>query len=59
MSVEKIIKPIEILMVEDNPGDVRLAKEAFKETKIYNNLTIVGFGVESLSLMNKEGKYTS
>ena len=59
MNVERIIKPIEILMVEDNPGDARLAKEAFKETKIYNNLNIVGDGVEAMAFLNQEGKYTS
>jgi len=41
MSSPEIAKPIEILLVEDNPGDVRLTKEAFKESKILNNLSVV------------------
>lgn len=35
-------RPIEILLVEDNPGDARLTLEAFKEGKVFNNLTVVG-----------------
>jgi two-component system, chemotaxis family, response regulator Rcp1 len=43
--------------VEDNPGDVRLTKEALKEGKLLNQLTVVGDGVEALSFLRKEGKY--
>ena len=50
-------KPIEILMVEDNPGDVRLTVEALKETKLNNNLTIVKNGVEALAYLRQEGDY--
>ena len=50
-------KPIEILMVEDNPGDVRLTVEALKETKLNNNLTIVKNGVEALAYLRREGDY--
>jgi CheY-like chemotaxis protein len=52
-------KPIEILMVEDNPGDVRLTVEALKETKLNNNLNIVKNGVEALAYLRREGKYAS
>jgi hypothetical protein len=38
MSVAELMKPVEILLVEDNPGDVRLTKEALKEAKVINNL---------------------
>jgi two-component system, chemotaxis family, response regulator Rcp1 len=48
---------IQVLLVEDNPGDVRLTKEALKEGKLLNQLTVVGDGVEALSLLRKEGKY--
>jgi chemotaxis family two-component system response regulator Rcp1 len=43
--------------VEDNPGDVRLTKEALKEGKLLNQLTVVGDGVEALSFLRKEGIY--
>jgi two-component system, chemotaxis family, response regulator Rcp1 len=48
---------IQVLLVEDNPGDVRLTKEALKEGKLLNQLTVVGDGVEALSFLRKEGKY--
>lgn len=48
---------IQVLLVEDNPGDVRLTKEALKEGKLLNQLTVVGDGVEALLLLRKEGKY--
>lgn len=50
-------KPIEILMVEDNPGDVRLTVEALKETKLNNNLSVVKNGVEALAYLRREGDY--
>jgi chemotaxis family two-component system response regulator Rcp1 len=50
-------KPVEILLVEDNPGDVRLTKEALKETKLQNKLYVVKDGVEALSFLRKEGDY--
>src|SRR5918996_845764 len=48
---------IQVLLVEDNPGDVRLTKEALKEGKLLNQLTVVGDGVEALSFLRKEGIY--
>jgi chemotaxis family two-component system response regulator Rcp1 len=51
-------KPIEILLVEDNPGDVRLTKEAFKESKILNNLSVVEDGKEAMAFLRQEGGYT-
>ncbi|HEU4771624.1 MAG TPA: response regulator [Candidatus Binatia bacterium] len=48
---------IQVLLVEDNPGDVRLTKEALKEGKLLNQLTVVGDGVEALSFLRKEGVY--
>jgi CheY-like chemotaxis protein len=50
---------IQVLLVEDNPGDVRLTKEALKEGKLLNQLTVVGDGVEALSFLRKEGKYAN
>lgn len=51
MDEERDMQPIEILLVEDNPGDVRLTKELFKETKVFNNLHVVGDGVEALAFL--------
>ncbi len=48
----------EILLVEDNPGDVRLAKEGLKESKVANNLYVVDDGVEAMAFLRKEGNYT-
>ncbi|MFO8017763.1 MAG: response regulator [Promethearchaeia archaeon] len=50
-------KPVEILLVEDNPGDVRLTKEALKESKIINNLHVVENGIEAMSFLKQEGDY--
>lgn len=50
-------RPAEFLLVEDNPGDVRLTREALKECKLYNNLSVVGDGVEALAFLRREGKY--
>lgn len=48
-----------LLLVEDNPGDVRLTIEAIKESKIYHlvNLSVVPDGVEALRFLKKEGSY--
>ena len=50
-------KPIEIFLVEDNPGDVRLTMEAFKEGKVHNNLSVVEDGLEAMAYLRREGKY--
>ncbi len=52
-------KVAEILLVEDNPGDVRLTQEAFKEGKMINNLSVVGDGVKAMGFLRKEGKYAN
>lgn len=57
MTSQRIGKPIEILLVEDNPGDVRLTLEVFKESKMRNNLSSVGDGVAALAFLRREGKY--
>ena len=49
--------PIEILLVEDSPGDIRLAQEALKEAKIKNVLTTVQDGSEALDYLYRRGKY--
>ncbi|MCF7707401.1 MAG: response regulator [Verrucomicrobia bacterium] len=51
------IKPIEILLVEDNPGDARLTKEALKEGKVLNNLNTVANGMDAISYLRKQKPY--
>jgi CheY-like chemotaxis protein len=50
-------KPIQILLVEDNPGDVRLAVEALKHTKVRNQLHVVYDGVEAMSFLRRHGQF--
>ena len=57
MSPQSFGQPIEILLVEDNPGDVRLTQEAFKEGKVSNNLSVARDGVEALAFLRREGEY--
>ena len=58
MGSEAFGKPVEILLVEDNPGDVRLTQEAFKDGKMLNKLHVVEDGMEALAFLKREGKYT-
>ena len=51
-------RPIEILLIEDNPADVRMTVELLKETKVRNTLTVAGDGIEALDLLHRTGKYT-
>ncbi|MBI5017510.1 MAG: response regulator [Deltaproteobacteria bacterium] len=55
--MKPILRPVEILLVEDNPGDVRLTREALKEGKICNNLHVVLDGVEALAYVRRQGPY--
>jgi two-component system, chemotaxis family, response regulator Rcp1 len=50
-------RPVEILLVEDNPGDVRLTQEALRESKVRNNLHVAVDGVEALAYLRREGRY--
>lgn len=50
--------PIEVLLVEDNPGDVRLTQEAFKEGKLVNRLSVVRDGVEATDFLWRRGEFT-
>jgi len=50
-------KPVEILLVEDNPGDVRLTEEVLMEGKVRNNLQVVGDGVEAMAFLRRENSY--
>jgi CheY-like chemotaxis protein len=52
-------EPIEILLVEDNPGDVHLTKEAMKETKVLNKVSVVKDGVEAMDYLRKKGSFSN
>src|SRR5204862_2877457 len=52
-------RPVEILLVEDNPGDERLTREALKEGKVYHKLHWCKDGVEAMELLHRRGKYSN
>lgn len=52
-------KPVEILLVEDNEGDIRLTQEAFRESKVCNQLHVVKDGVEAIAFLKKEGTHVN
>lgn len=52
-------RPVEILLVEDNPADVRLTEENFKESKLKNHLHVVNDGVEAMAYLRGEGNYAN
>src|ERR1700688_3964301 len=49
--------PIEVLLVEDSPGDVRLTMEAFKTAKMHINLRVVDDGAEAMEYLRREGRH--
>ncbi len=55
--MENLNRPIEILLIEDNPGDVRLTQECLRKSKIANRLSIVEDGVEATQFLQQEGKF--
>lgn len=57
MSMKGRGRPIEILLVEDNPSDIRLIQEAFREGKIWNNLHIAKDGEKALAFLRREGDF--
>jgi CheY-like chemotaxis protein len=58
MAVNKMGETVEILLVEDNPGDARLTLEAFKDGKVQTNLNVVDDGQKAMDYLNKVGTYT-
>ena len=50
-------QPIEVLLVEDDPGDVLLIREAFEFNKVHNNLNVVSDGEQALSYLRREGEW--
>jgi CheY-like chemotaxis protein len=59
MNTEITGRPIEILLVEDNPGDVRLTQEAMKDAKVRNHLHVAADGVEAMAFLRREGRHAS
>jgi chemotaxis family two-component system response regulator Rcp1 len=51
-------EPIEVLLVEDSVGDIRLTREAFKDAKVHINLHVVVDGAEAMAFLKREGKHT-
>jgi len=50
-------RPVEILLVEDSPADVRLTREALKQYKVLNKLSVVGDGEQAIAFLRQEGEY--
>lgn len=53
------MRPVKILLIEDNPGDVRLTIEALRDGKVRNNLSVVRDGVEALRYLRREGTHAA
>lgn len=59
MRPEESARPIEILLVEDNPGDVRLIQRGLKNFRVLNTLHVVQDGVEALEFLRLEGRFAA
>jgi two-component system, chemotaxis family, response regulator Rcp1 len=57
MAMLKSVQPIEILLVEDNLGDIRLTEEALKENKLKVNLSVATDGEQAMDILFKRGEY--
>lgn len=55
--MQSLGRPIEILLVEDNPADALFTQQALEESKLINNLVHVPDGIEAMKLLNRQGKY--
>jgi CheY-like chemotaxis protein len=58
-TTNQTVKQIEILLVEDNEGDIGLVEEVFQEAKIMNNLNIAEDGEEAMLFLHKKGKFSN
>ncbi len=58
MSAHQLVRPVNILLVEDNPGDADLAREALESSKVNNELHVVEDGVKAMSFLRGEGVYS-
>jgi len=52
-------RPVEVLLVEDNPGDVRLTQEALKDGRVFVNLTVANDGVEAMEVLRRQGVHAA
>lgn len=59
MDFESLGRAADFLLVEDNPGDVRLTQEALRSHKVQNNLHVVNDGEEAMAFLRKQGKYAN
>jgi len=59
MSENEAGRPVEILLAEDNPGDVKLTEKALAKGRVLNTLHVVNDGVEAMSYLRQEGEYES
>lgn len=57
MNVARTGKVIDVLLVEDDPGDVLMTREAFEDNKVANRLAVVSDGVSALAYLRKEGEH--
>ena len=57
MNSQTVERPIEILIVDDNPGDVRLTAEALKDSKVQNRLHTAQDGMEAIAFLRRKGEY--
>jgi len=59
MTINPLGRPADFLLVEDNPGDVRLTQEALKSHKVQNNLHVATDGEEAMAFLRRQGKYAN
>jgi len=57
MPSSRVIKPIEILLIEDNPGDVRLVKEALRTAKTPSRIRVAEDGFQAMEILLRQGEY--
>jgi two-component system, chemotaxis family, response regulator Rcp1 len=58
-SIGKDAAPIEVLLVEDSPGDIRLTREAFKDAKVHINLHVVSDGAEAMAFLGRQREHAN
>ena len=58
MTVESQARAIAILLIEDNPGDIRLTQEILKESKIRNKIFVVNNGADAMEFLQRQGKFS-
>lgn len=54
-----IVQPLEILLVDDDAGDVELTRESLSDSKLAINMSVAGDGVEAMEFLRREGKYSN